>query len=83
MPTHDSSGLSEPCYGCGNPFEGNSPRWQAAISDFLDSDSPNPGGSRIKGRGYHWVSVCTPCFWLKKPGYRAGVRGPLLEGEIA
>jgi len=79
MPTKDSS-EPEPCAKCGDTIKGY--RWQAAISDFVDSETSQGGGSRGKGRGWHWVSVCTPCFWRHRTPKGVGVRGPLLEEEL-
>lgn len=85
MPTEDYSGLSKPCYGCGEAFKGNSPRWQAAISTRIKSlDRPigQERGASSKIGSYHWVSACTPCFWASRTPKGVGVRGPVLEGEI-
>ena len=73
MPTED-------CYNCENEIKGH--RWQAAISNSLDRKIGQGAWVKHERVPWHWVSVCTPCFWKRRTPKGVGVRGPLLEGEV-
>ena len=72
-----------PCAKCGDDIKRTGTRWQAAIKSSEGGVGREPG-STPAGVGWYWVSVCTPCFWANRPHLSVpGVRGPLLEGELA